>query len=144
VLAACARLKVPLTVHVGIGTDTVHMHPALSGADLGSASLLDFRIAARIATELEGGVWVNIGSAVVMPEVFLKLVSLARNLGHPLDDVVAGNLDMLQHYRTSANVIGRPVRRGISVLGHHEIILPLLRFAILSALSGAHASEEGA
>jgi hypothetical protein len=134
VLAACARLGVPITVHVGIGTDTVHMHPALSGADLGEASHIDFRIAARIATELEGGVWVNVGSAVVMPEVFLKLVSIARNLGHPLERVVAANLDMQRHYRTDANVIGRPVARGIEVLGHHEINLPLLRHAVLAEL----------
>jgi hypothetical protein len=135
VLAACARLEIPITVHVAIGTDTVHMHPALSGADLGESSHIDFRIAARIATELEGGVWLNVGSAVVMPEVFLKLVSIARNLGHPLEDVVAANLDMQRHYRTDANVIGRPVSRGIEVLGHHEINLPLLRHAILGELA---------
>jgi hypothetical protein len=134
VLAACARLGIPITVHVGIGTDTVHMHPALSGADLGEASHTDFRIAARIATELEGGVWINVGSAVVMPEVFLKLVSIARNLGHPLEQVVAANLDMQRHYRTDANVIGRPVARGIEVLGHHEVNLPLLRHAVLAEL----------
>lgn len=139
VLAACARLELPVTVHVGIGTDTVHMHPALSGAELGEASHIDFRIAARIATELEGGVWINVGSAVVMPEVFLKLVSIARNLGHPLERVVAANLDMQRHYRTNANVIGRPVSRGIEVLGHHEINLPLLRHAILAELARAKA-----
>jgi hypothetical protein len=137
VLAACARLPVPITVHVGIGTDTVHMHPSVSGADLGEASHLDFRIAATLVSELEGGVWINIGTAVVMPEVFLKLVSIARNLGHPLEDVVAANLDMERHYRTSANVIGRPVSRGIEVLGHHEINLPLLRLAVLEALARA-------
>ena len=135
VLAACARLDLPLTVHVGMGTDTVHMHASVSGADVGEASHIDFRIAAAIATELEGGVWLNIGSAVVMPEVFLKLVSIARNLGHELRDVVAANLDMQRHYRTGANVIGRPVARGIELLGHHEINLPLLRHAILASLA---------
>lgn len=135
VLAACARLGVPITVHVAMGTDTVHMHPSVSGADVGEASHIDFRIAAALATELEGGVWLNVGSAVVMPEVFLKLVSIARNLGYELADVVAGNLDMQRHYRTGANVIGRPVARGIELLGHHEVNLPLLRQAILSALS---------
>ena len=134
VLATCARLEVPISVHVAVGTDTVHMHPELSGADLGAASHLDFRMAARVVSELAGGVWVNVGSAVVMPEVFLKLVSIARNLGHPLDDVVAANLDMQRHYRTGANVIGRPVAKGIEVLGHHEINLPLLRHALLAAL----------
>lgn len=135
VLAACARAEIPLTVHVGLGTDTVQMHAVFSGADAGEASHLDFRIAAAIATELEGGTWINVGSAVVMPEVFLKLVSIARNLGHPLEDVVAANLDMQRHYRTDANVIGRPVARGIEVLGHHEINLPLLRQAVLVELS---------
>lgn len=135
VLAACARLEVPITVHVGVGADTVHMHPSISGADLGEASHIDFRIAAAIVTELAGGVWVNVGSAVMMPEVFLKLISIARNLGNPLEDVVAANLDMQRHYRTDANVIGRPVSRGIEILGHHEINLPLLRHAILDAQS---------
>jgi hypothetical protein len=135
VLAACARLSLPISVHVAIGTDTVHMHPSISGADLGEASHIDFRIAARVATELEGGTWLNVGSAVVMPEVFLKLVSIARNLGHPLENVVAANMDMQRHYRTGANVIGRPVARGIEVIGHHEINLPLLRLAVLEALS---------
>lgn len=134
-LAACARASIPLTVHVGLGTDTVHMHAAFSGADAGEASHVDFRIAAAIATELEGGTWINVGSAVVMPEVFLKLVSIARNLGHALEDVVAANLDMQRHYRTDANVIGRPVSRGIEILGHHEINLPLLRMAILGELA---------
>ena len=134
-LAACARAGIPLTVHVGMGTDTVHMHAAFSGAEAGEASHLDFRIAAAIACELEGGTWINVGSAVVMPEVFLKLVSIARNLGHALEDVVAANLDMQRHYRTDANVIGRPVARGIEILGHHEINLPLLRMAVLQALS---------
>jgi len=135
VLAACARLGIPITVHVALGTDTVHMHASVSGADVGEASHIDFRIAARIATELEGGVWLNIGSAVVMPEVFLKLISIARNLGHELRDVVAANLDMQRHYRTGANVIGRPVSRGIELIGHHEINLPLLRQAVLLELS---------
>jgi hypothetical protein len=137
VLAACARLDVPITVHVAIGTDTVHMHPSLSGADLGEASHIDFRIAARITTELEDGAWLNIGSAVVLPEVFLKLISIARNHGHRIDNVVSANLDLQRHYRTGANVIGRPVARGIEVIGHHEINLPLLRLAVLAALDAA-------
>jgi hypothetical protein len=134
-LAACARAGIPLTVHVGMGTDTVQMHAAFSGADAGEASHLDFRIAAALATELEGGTWINVGSAVVLPEVFLKLVSIARNLGYALEDVVTANLDMQRHYRTGANVIGRPVARGIEILGHHEINLPLLRQAVLLALA---------
>ena len=137
VLAAWARANVPITVHVAIGTDTVHMHPSFSGAEVGEASHIDFRIAARIATELEDGAWLNIGSAVVMPEVFLKLISIARNQGHRIDNVISANLDMQRHYRTSANVIGRPVARGIEVIGHHEINLPLLRLAVLEALAAS-------
>ncbi|RME73512.1 MAG: hypothetical protein D6776_06940 [Planctomycetota bacterium] len=134
VLATAARLGLPATVHVALGTDTVHMHPALDWAQLGRACEIDFRLAAAVVARLEGGLWANVGSAVLLPEVFLKLVSIARNLGHGLDDVVAANLDMQRHYRTEANVIGRPVRRGIAVIGHHEINLPLLRMAVLAAL----------
>jgi hypothetical protein len=140
VLAACARANVPITVHVAIGTDTVHMHPSLSGAEVGEASHIDFRIAAQIATELEDGAWLNIGSAVVLPEVFLKLVSIARNHGHRIENVISANLDLQRHYRTGANVIGRPVARGIEVLGHHEINLPLLRLAVLEALEAPDGS----
>lgn len=135
VLATCARLGVPCTVHVAIGTDIVHMHPAVSGADLGAASHIDFRIAASVVMDLDGGVWANVGSAVVLPEVFLKCVSIARNLGKPLDDVVAANMDMMRHYRPAANVLDRPVRVGIEVTGHHEIMIPLLRVAVLDALA---------
>jgi len=134
VLAACARRGIPAGVFVAVGTDTAHMHAALSGADLGAASHTDFRILASVVRDLDGGVWTNIGSAVVLPEVFLKLVSLARNTGRPLADVTAGNLDMLHHYRTSTNVIARPVARGFSILGHHELMIPLLRLALLDAL----------
>ncbi|GIW70610.1 MAG: hypothetical protein KatS3mg102_0152 [Planctomycetota bacterium] len=136
VLATAARLGAPCTVHVALGTDTVHMHPGLDWAALGRACEIDFRIAAAVVAGLEGGVWANVGSAVVMPEVFLKLVSIARNLGHTLEHVLAANLDMIQHYRTRANVIGRPVGEGLEVLGHHEINLPLLRFAVLTELAG--------
>ncbi|HVY62840.1 MAG TPA: hypothetical protein VHF22_14380 [Planctomycetota bacterium] len=137
VVAACAKKGIPCCVHVAMGTDTVHMHPGASGADLGGASHLDFRLLGAVACDLEGGVWANVGSAVVLPEVFLKLVSIARNLGNKLDDVTSANLDMIAHYRTSANVLARPVRRGISILGHHEILIPLLRLAILDALGKA-------
>lgn len=133
VLAACSRAGIPCAVHVALGTDTIHMHPWVPPAELGAASHLDFRIMAAVACDLDGGVWANIGSAVILPEVFLKLVSIARNLGNALEDVTSANLDMLQHYRTSANVLARPVKRGISLIGHHEIMIPLLRLAILEA-----------
>ncbi len=137
-LAAAARLDLPATVHVAMGTDIVHMHPEIDGAAMGEATHIDFRILAAVACELEGGVWMNIGSAVVLPEVFLKVVNIARNLGHALAGLVAIDFDMQRHYRTSRNVLERPVARGFSILGHHEINLPLFRMALLGAL------EEGA
>jgi deoxyhypusine synthase len=134
ILANAYKLGIPATVHVAIGTDTVHIHPAISGADLGESSLTDFRIFANAICGLNKGVWLNIGSAVILPEVFLKAVSIARNLGHKLDSFTAANLDMIQHYRPRQNVTGRPAPIGINITGHHEIILPLLRMAVLSRL----------
>ncbi|MGE3166653.1 MAG: hypothetical protein AB7O52_17260 [Planctomycetota bacterium] len=134
-LAQAARRRVPLTVHVGVGTDTIHMHPEIDGAELGLASHLDFRLLARIGLDLDDGTWINMGSAVVLPEVFLKIVSLARNLGRAVKGVTAINFDMLQHYRTQQNVLKRPVDRGISITGHHEINIPLFRLALLAELA---------
>ena len=141
--AAAARVGIPATVHVAIGTDTVHMHGAADGAAIGAASMADFRTICAVVAGLgaaepgqAGGVWLNVGSAVVMPEVFLKAVSVARNLGHNLDGMQTANFDMLRHYRPSQNVVSRPVQPGCghSVLGHHEILLPLLRQAVLEEL----------
>lgn len=134
-LAQAARLRVPVTVHVGVGTDTIHMHPEVDGAQLGLASHLDFRLLARLGLDLDDGTWINMGSAVVLPEVFLKIVSLARNLGHAVSGVTAINFDMLQHYRTQQNVLKRPVARGISITGHHEINIPLFRLALIAELA---------
>lgn len=134
ILAAGVRFGVPITLHVALGTDIVHMHAGLSGAELGEASLRDFRTLCTVLPALQGGVWLNIGSAVLLPEVFLKAVSVVRNLGTPLDNFLAANLDMIQHYRPRANVTGRPAPRGISLTGHHEILLPLLRIAVLALL----------
>lgn len=124
------------TLHVALGTDTVHMHPQASGADLGEASLIDFRRLCSAVADLGGGVWVNIGSAVILPEVFLKAVAVARNLGADLDGMVTANLDMQAHYRVQQNVLTRPVREGhgIQVIGHHELTLPLLRMWILQLI----------
>ncbi len=133
-LAAAARLGIPTTVHVAMGTDVVHMHPEMDGAELGRSTHLDFCTLAAIAQQLAGGTWVNIGSAVILPEVFLKVISMARNLGYPLKGLTAINFDMLSHYRTSVNVLSRPVERGISILGHHELMLPLFRVALLLEL----------
>lgn len=132
-LAAAARLGAACTVHVGMGTDVVHMHPGVLDGALGEASAIDFRILAAHAADLGGGCWWNIGSAVILPEVFLKVVNVARNLGHPLEGITAINFDMLRHYRTSVNVLSRPVARGISLTGHHELLIPLFRAGLLLA-----------
>ncbi|MEZ0227396.1 MAG: hypothetical protein ACAI25_02145, partial [Planctomycetota bacterium] len=130
-----ARAGVPVTVHVSIGTDTVHAVPGVSGAEIGEATYTDFRIMAGLVKELDHGVWVNVGSAVLLPEVFLKCVSVARNLGGKVANVTAGNLDMIQHYRPKVNVLERPVERGIEVTGHHELLVPLLRLETLRRLA---------
>jgi hypothetical protein len=129
------RAGVPVTVHVAIGTDTPHTHPACDGAAVGRATHHDFRLLCSLVRELnDGGVYLNVGSAVVLPEVFLKAVSAARNLGHPLRDFTTVNFDFLQHYRPQANVVERPHAqsggRGFSITGHHEIMIPLLAAAL--------------
>ena len=136
-LAQAAKLGIPATVHVAIGTDTIHMHPSADGAAIGQGTLYDFRLFAGMVAKLEGGVYFNIGSAVILPEVFLKALSLARNLGHPVRRFTAVNLDFIQHYRPRLNVTGRPVASagvGINLTGHHELLLPLLAAAILEGL----------
>jgi hypothetical protein len=134
-LAAASRLGVPATVHVAIGTDIIHMHPACDPAALGRTTHLDFRTFAALVARLGGGgVYLNVGSAVLLPEVFLKAVTLARNLGHELSDFATANLDFIQSYRPSANVVQRPTRgtgRGYSLTGHHEILVPLLVAALI-------------
>jgi hypothetical protein len=134
-LAAAWRLGLPATVHVAIGTDIVHAHPACDPAAVGRATHLDFRLlAAQVARLGGGGVYLNVGSAVVLPEVFLKAVTLARNLGHRVEDFATANLDFIQSYRPSVNVVERPVRgvgRGYRLTGHHEILIPLLAAALL-------------
>ncbi|MGR3311602.1 MAG: hypothetical protein ACUZ77_12620 [Candidatus Brocadiales bacterium] len=134
ILAEGARLNIPVTVHVAMGTDTIHMHPSISGSDMGESSHVDFKILCSIVADLEGGVWMNVGSAVIMPEVFLKALAVARNLGKKVKDFTAVNMDMIQHYRPQTNVVQRPTTQGYSITGHHEIMLPLLRLGILSKL----------
>jgi hypothetical protein len=133
ILAEAARLDLPATVHVAIGTDTIHMHANADGAAIGAATMHDFKLIAGVVADLDGGVWCNIGSSVILPEVFLKAVSMARNLGANLDEMTTANLDMLDHYRPRENVLRRPAKAGRSVriIGHHEISLPLLRMAVL-------------
>ena len=134
-LAAAHRLGLPATVHVAVGTDIVHMHPACDPAALGRATHLDFRLfAAEVARLGGGGVYLNVGSAVMLPEVFLKAVTLARNLGHTITDFTTANLDFIQSYRPNTNVVERPtsgVGRGYSLTGHHEILVPLLAAALV-------------
>jgi Deoxyhypusine synthase len=133
VLAAAARLKIPVTVHIAIGTDIIHMHPAASGAALGDGSLRDFRYFVSNVARLDRGVYLNCGSAVVLPEVFLKAVALARNTGVALAGLTTVNLDFVRSYRPQTNVVMRPTAgggRGYSLVGHHEIMIPLLAAAL--------------
>ncbi|HSK10692.1 MAG TPA: hypothetical protein VK911_14020 [Vicinamibacterales bacterium] len=139
-VAAAYRLGIPLTVHVAIGTDIIHMHPAASGRALGEGSLRDFRYFASSVARLEGGVFLNCGSAVVLPEVFLKAVSLARNRGSRLDGLVTVNLDFARLYRPQVNVVQRPtagVGKGYSLVGHHELMIPLLAAGLVEGRPGA-------
>jgi hypothetical protein len=138
-LATGARLGIPVTVHVAIGTDIIHMHPSADGAAIGAGSMIDFRRLAAVVAGMEGGVYLNLGSAVILPEVFLKTVSLGRNLGHPLMDITTVNMDFLTHYRPMTNVVRRPTQKGgkgYALTGHHEIMVPLLAASVIEALDG--------
>jgi hypothetical protein len=139
-LGSGARLGIPVTVHVAIGTDIVHQHPDLPAAALGEAAWRDFRIFAAVLAGMDrGGVVVNLGSAVILPEVFLKALTIVRNLGYGARDIVTANFDMLRHYRPQVNVVDRPTRhggRGFSFIGHHEILVPLLHTGLRSFCEG--------
>jgi hypothetical protein len=130
------RLGIPLTAHVALGTDIIHMHPDASGAAIGETSLRDFRYFTSSITRLKGGVYLNCGSAVILPEVFLKAVALARNQGVPLEGLTTVNIDFMRMYRPQTNVVTRPVAGtsgiGISLVGHHEILIPLLAAAVIN------------
>jgi hypothetical protein len=138
---AAYRAGIPCTVHVALGTDIVHMHPHVSGAALGEATMIDFRRLCTVVSGLAGGVWMNLGSAVVLPEVFIKAVAVVRNFGHLLDGLVTVNVDKQAQYRSRVNVLERPASEGIELIGHHEILLPLLHLAVACQL-GAHGSKE--
>jgi deoxyhypusine synthase len=129
-LLAAYRAGVPCTVHVAIGTDIVHMHPHVSGAAMGEATMLDFRRLCTLVSTMAEGVWLNLGSAVLLPEVFVKAVSVARNFGFNLDGMVTVNLDKQAQYRSRVNVLERPADEGIELIGHHELLLPLLHVAV--------------
>ena len=139
-LAVCVEHDIPATVHVAIGTDIIHQHPEFDGAVTGEMSARDFHLLTAVVADLSGGVWLNVGSAVIMPEVFLKALSIAQNLGHHVAGFTTANFDMNQHYRPLQNVVKRPTSdsgRGYSITGHHEINLPLFAMAVLEGLASA-------
>jgi hypothetical protein len=128
---------VPVTVHIAIGTDIIHQHPSTDGAVLGETTYLDFQKLASVVAKLQGGIALNIGSAVIMPEVFLKALTIARNLGHKVDEFTTATFDMNRHYRPTENVVRRPTHkggRGYYIVGHHELLVPLWAAAVLEQL----------
>ncbi len=137
ILATGARLGVPVTVHVAVGTDIIHMHPSADGAAIGATSLRDFRLLAAVVGGLRGGVFINLGSAVLIPEVFVKALNLARNVGTRVDNLVTVDMDFIRQYRPQMNIVQRPTAgsgHGYRLTGHHEIMFPLLCAAVLEAL----------
>jgi hypothetical protein len=137
VTAAGVRLGIPITVHVAVGTDIIHLHPQACGEAIGETSHRDFRLFAALVSRLKGGVDLTLGSAVILPEVFLKALTLARNLGHPARDFTTVNMDFIAHYRPLTNVVRRPTLedgKGFHLTGHHEIMFPLLTAAVLEEI----------
>ncbi len=136
-LARAREMAIPVTVHVAIGTDIIHIHPGADGAAIGATSHHDFRLFCRLVSELEGGVYLNVGSAVLLPEVFLKALTVVRNLGHQVRSLTTANFDFIRHYRPATNVVHRPTLeggRGYNFTGHHELMIPLLAAAIVDEL----------
>lgn len=143
-LATAKRLGIPLTVHVAMGTDIVHIHPSANGAAIGQTSHQDFRLFCSLVADLEGGAYLNLGSAVLLPEVFLKALTVARNLGHVVNNFTTANFDFIRHYRTMTNVVNRPTMgggKGYNIIGHHELLIPLLAAALLDHLQQNVAGE---
>jgi len=137
-LATARRLKVPVTVHVAVGTDIVHIHPSADGAAIGAGSHHDFRLFCGMIADLEGGAYLNLGSAVLLPEVFLKALTVVRNLGYEVQRFTTANFDFIRHYRTMTNVVNRPTAgggKGYAITGHHELMIPLLAAALLDELA---------
>ncbi len=137
ILAGAAEMNIPVTVHVAIGTDIIHIHPSIDGSATGKASHMDFRIFAGLISGLQGGAYINLGSAVILPEVFLKALTLARNLGHEVNRFTTLDMDFVRHYRPMNNVIKRPTLEGgegFTVTGHNEIMFPLLAAALIENL----------
>jgi hypothetical protein len=137
IMATAAELDIPVTVHIALGTDIIHQHPTANGAVLGEASYSDFQRFASVVAKLEGGVALNIGSAVIMPEVFLKALTIARNLGSVVEHFTTATFDMIRQYRPSENVVRRPTHlggHGYYIVGHHELMIPLLFAAVTEFL----------
>jgi hypothetical protein len=137
ITAAGVRLGIPVTVHVAIGTDTIHMHPQARGEAIGEGSHRDFRLLASVISQLQGGVYLNLGSAVILPEVFLKALTLVRNLGCRVTNFTTVNMDFISHYRPLTNVVRRPTLaggKGFHFTGHHEIMFPLLCAALMEEI----------
>jgi len=137
ILATGIQLGIPVTVHVAIGTDIIHMHPEFDAEAAGGATHRDFRIFSTMVSTLENGVYLNVGSAVILPEVFLKALSVVRNLGHSVHRFTAVNLDFIRHYRPMTNVVHRPTAeggKGLSLVGHHELLLPMIAAGVLEEL----------
>ena len=133
IIAAACSLNIPVTVHVAIGTDIIHMHPSFDGAAFGEASHRDFRLLTAVVGSLQGGAYLNVGSSVILPEVFLKALNVARNLGNTVNNFTTVTLDFIRHYRPMTNVVQRPVMKGgkgFALVGHHEIMVPLLAAAL--------------
>jgi hypothetical protein len=136
-LAQARKMDIPVTVHVALGTDIIHIHPDVNGAAIGQTSHRDFRIFCRLVSDLEGGVYCNVGSAVLLPEVFLKALTVVRNLGFEVKNFTTANFDFIRHYRPAVNVVQRPTLeggKGYNFTGHHELMIPLLAAAIVDSL----------
>jgi deoxyhypusine synthase len=137
IFASAFKLGIPSTVHVAIGTDIIHMHPDADGSAIGEGSFRDFRLFTSVVSDLEGGVYINLGSAVIMPEVFLKALTIARNLGNTVEHIITVNIDFIQHYRPRENVLKRPTMQkgaAYALTGHHEIMFPLLAAAVIEEM----------
>ncbi len=136
-LAQACKLGVPVTVHVAVGTDIIHIHPGADGAAIGQTSYFDFRVFCRLVSNLEGGTYLNVGSAVILPEIFLKALTVVRNLGYEVKKFTTANFDFIRHYRPATNVVHRPTMeggRGFNFTGHHELMIPLFAAALLDEL----------
>ena len=139
-LAAAYRLKIPVTVHVAMGTDIIHIHPSVDGASIGSCGHHDFRLFCQLVSNLQDGAYINIGSAVLLPEVFLKALTVVRNLGYEVKQFTTANFDFIRHYRPAVNVVHRPNLeggKGFNFTGHHELMLPLFAAALLDEIDNS-------